>query len=271
MKHLNEEELILYYYNEPLAGQHGASGAAAPLDDSGQQSYGSSGDDASQAARHLEVCQECRAAYGELQRVLNVVATMPVPDRGADYEARVWQRVQPHLPARAQWRLPGWRMWRWAAAGAALAGLVVAAFLAGRFSRPPVRMASRVDAIDPRIQEQVLKLAVAGYLERSSIVLIELANANPGRSMDISAVQERADDLLEENRLYHQTAVRTGDGAVAAVLEELERVLLEITHAPPQLEPAQLDGLRERLRAEGILFRMRVLGSAVGNGDGQKL
>ena len=245
MKHLNEEELVLYYYGE-------AEGA-------------------SQAERHLDGCQECRAALGELQRVLNVVETMPVPERGGDYGNTLWQRLQPGLPARARWRLPGWRMWRWAAAGTALAGLLVAAFVAGRFSRPPARIAAPMAAVDPRIQEQVLKLAVADYLERSGMVLIELSNANPGGSVDISPVQERASDLLGENRLYYQTAMRTGDSAVAAVLDDLERVLLEITHAPPQLGPAQLDGLRERLRAEGILFRMRVLGSAVRSEDGQKL
>jgi hypothetical protein len=50
---------------------------------------------------------------------------------------------------------------------------------------------------------------------------------------------------------------------VAGVLDELERVLLEIEHAPSQISPAELDELRLRLRAEGILFKLRVLGSNV--------
>jgi hypothetical protein len=89
--------------------------------------------------------------------------------------------------------------------------------------------------------------------------------------LDISSEQERAANLLIENRLYRQTALQTGDAVVAGVLEELERVLLEISHAPSRLEPGQVDDLRRRLRTEGILFRIRVLGSTVRNPDEHKL
>jgi hypothetical protein len=50
---------------------------------------------------------------------------------------------------------------------------------------------------------------------------------------------------------------------VAGVLDELERVLLDITHAPSRISPRELRELRERLEAEGILFKIRVLGSNV--------
>jgi hypothetical protein len=150
-----------------------------------------------------------------------------------------------------------------------VATLLVAAFLAGRYypaARGPVRMAA-----DPQAQERILRLAVGDYLDRSQMVLIELANASPRAGLDISSEQERAANLLIENRLYRQTALQTGDAVVAGVLEELERVLLEISHAPSRLEPAQVDDLRRRLRAEGILFRIRVLGSTVRNQDEHKL
>jgi hypothetical protein len=38
---------------------------------------------------------------------------------------------------------------------------------------------------------------------------------------------------------------------------------VEITHAPSKPTPVQLDNLRQRLEAEGILFKIRVLGSNV--------
>ena len=67
------------------------------------------------------------------------------------------------------------------------------------------------------------------------MVLIELANANPKNSMDISDEQERASDLVTETRLYRQTAARTGDTRITGVLDELERVLVDITHAPSNM------------------------------------
>ena len=111
----------------------------------------------------------------------------------------------------------------------------------------------------------VLLVAVGDYLERSQMVLIELTNANPKGSLDISAEQERAGDLVTETRLYRQPAARTGDARVAGVLEELERVLVDITHAPSKITQLQLEELRQRLEAEGLLFKIRVLGANVRN------
>ena len=64
MNHLSEEELILHYYGEEEG-------------------------DALAAERHLEACESCRAFYSSLQRVLNVVDALPVPDRGPEYGAEI--------------------------------------------------------------------------------------------------------------------------------------------------------------------------------------
>jgi hypothetical protein len=106
---------------------------------------------------------------------------------------------------------------------------------------------------------------VGDYLERSQMVLIELTNASPKGSLDISAEQERAGGLVTETRLYRQTAARTGDARITGVLDELERVLVDITHAPSNMTPRQLEELRQRLEAGGILFKIRVLGSNLRN------
>jgi hypothetical protein len=108
-------------------------------------------------------------------------------------------------------------------------------------------------------------VAVGDYLERSQMVLVELANANPKGTLDISSERERAADLVSESRLYRQTADHTGDTAVASVLDDLDRVLMEISHAPSQISPEELETLRQRFEAEGILFKIRVLGSNVRN------
>jgi hypothetical protein len=239
MNHLSEEQLILHYY-----GEEG---------------------DTLATEQHLDLCEGCRELYGSLQRVLNVVDSLPVPQRGAEYGAQVWKRLESQLPVRRRW----WAMpspWRWAVAGTAMAGLLVAAFLAGRFyPQPQVRRPVQMAAADPQAGERILLVAVGDYLERSQMVLVELANANPKVSMDISSEQERAADLVSESRLYRQTAVHTGNAAVASVLDDLDRVLVEISHAPSRISPEELEKLRQRLEAEGILFKIRVLGSNVRN------
>lgn len=252
MNHLSEQDLVLHYYGET--------------------------EDAAPVERHLDTCSACRAAYGALERVLNVVDALPVPERGAAYEADVWRRLRPHVgqafslpPGSPARRRLGWATLRWPAGAVACAVVLAGVFLAGRFSAvsraPRIAPAVRTMA-DSQLQQRVLEAAVADYLDRSGIVLVELLNAG---GPDISAEQERAADLLTESRLYQQTAMRAGDHMLAGILDELERVLLEIAHAPSRLEPAQLDDLRLRLRSDGILFRIRVLGSTVRNQDAHKL
>jgi hypothetical protein len=237
MNHLSEEQLILHYYGEEP--------------------------DPPGAEMHLDRCAECRELYGSLQRVLNVVDTLPVPARSPGYEAEVWRRIEHRLPAPRRWTMTP--PWRWAAVAVALASLLLVAFLAGRFYPQPRHAAAMASAADPQLREGVLLVAVGDYLERSQTVLIELANASSGGPLDISSEQERAADLITENRLYRQTAAHTGDTAVTSVLEELERVLVDIAHSPSSLPAADAAKLRGRLRGEGILFQIRVLDANVKN------
>jgi len=55
--------------------------------------------------------------------------------------------------------------------------------------------------------------------------------------VNIATEQRRAEDLLQENRLYRQTALQEGDTGLASVLDELERVLLDVAHSPEQVTP----------------------------------
>lgn len=231
MNHLSEEDLVLHYYGE--------------------------GPDAISEARHLEECAQCRDALEALAADLAGFG-LEVPQRPENYGERVWLRIADRLPERRPWFALS--PWRWAMAGAAFAGLLVAAFLAGRSY--PGNSAALATA-DRQQRQSVLLVAMGDYLERSQMVLIELANSEPRHGLDISAEQERAEGLVSEARLYRQTALHTGDQAAAGVLDEVERALLEITHEPAEMSPERLEGLRERLKSQGILVKIRVMGQRV--------
>jgi hypothetical protein len=134
------------------------------------------------------------------------------------------------------------------------------AFVAGRHSSAPSPAPA---AADERVRERILLVAVGDHLERSQMLLIELANAPRGRAADIGIEQGWAQELVGANRLYRQAALRAGEPAVAGVLDELERLLVEVAHAPEQLRPAQLEKLQRRIEARGLLFKVRVLESRV--------
>jgi hypothetical protein len=232
MKHLTEEELVLYYYGE-----------------------------GAEIEEHIGGCDQCRASYQALQRVLNSVDSLPVPERAPDYENRVWAAIEGRIDKRSRWSR--WFTWRPALAVAAMAAVVIAAFLAGtRWHQKPV--IQQASAVDPNVRERVLLVAVGDHLERSQMILVELANAAPAAGrLDISNEQKTAEDLLESNRLYRQTAATSGDVATAALLEDLERVLLDIAHSPPEVSARQLQELRQQIEDRGILFKVKVFGSRV--------
>jgi hypothetical protein len=237
MNHLNEEQLVLYYYGETR--------------------------ETADVEEHLGACESCRVTYHTLQRVLNSVDSLPVPERGPDYEARVWNAVERQLPRRRSFAAR-WFTWKPMAVAASMAVLVVAAFLAGRTSLKP-RAGEKTTAEASQVRERVLLVAVGDHLERSQMVLVELSNAGAPKNgrLDISYEQRAAEDLLESNRLYRQTAASTGDVNTATLLEELERVLLEIAHSPSAVSAKQLDDLRNQIEGRGILFKVKVFGSQV--------
>jgi hypothetical protein len=236
MKHLTEEELIAYQEGETTQREA--------------------------IAEHLTGCTACRAELDRIEAVLHALDNLPVPERGPEYGRTVWQQIAPRLPEKAG---RGWGAWfeprRWVAIGA-MAAMVIAAFVAGRWSKP--KDTGTPVASVAQVRERVLVVAVGEHLGKSEMVLMELANAAPDNSgkkqINISAEQKRAEDLLDANRLYRETAKQDGDAALADILDDLERVLLDVAHSPDELTPAKLDSLQKRIEAHGILFKVRVVG-----------
>lgn len=232
--HPSEEQFVFFYYGDA--------------------------EDREALERHLASCDSCRSAYRSIESTLAAVES-PVPERPENYGEHLWARIEQRIgePAGFRWaQLFSPR--RWALAGA-MAGLIVVAFLAGRYSSP--RQAPQVAAISESVRQRILLLAVGDHLDRSQMVLIELEKADGSGPVDISAEQRLARDLISSNRIYRQTATRDGDKEVANVLDDLERVLVEIAHSPSDVTPAELDAIRQRIESQGILFKVRVIDSEV--------
>jgi hypothetical protein len=224
MNHPSEEDLVLHLYGEA--------------------------DESDFLRGHLESCARCREEVAVLRHVLAEVDEETPPEQPADYGARVWERVSKELPASKR---P--RSYYWLAAAAAL---LAATFLAGRFTAPPAEVdTARADLI----RERVLLVALSDHLEESQVLLLEVVN-RAGESPSLAPLErERAAELLQASRLYRQTAYQVGEVAAADVLEELERILLDVSQGPESLEARE--GVRSRIEERDLLFKLRVLGSNV--------
>lgn len=239
-----------------------------------------------QVAQHLEECTDCRVIVAQLQHIVTAAKALPPLQPPAD----VWQRIRTELaePAfsvperRADSREPKAeakrQFWGWKPAWAlGTAAAIVAAFLAGRGveqrhqrsaalqheQQAASPAAERNASTDSSVRERVLLVAVGDHLERSQMVLVELANAQTHGELDISTERQYADDLLASNRLYRQTAVQLGETNVAGVLDDLERVLVEVARGPSQVSMDQLAEIQQRIEGEGILFKVKIIGSDV--------
>jgi hypothetical protein len=254
--HLNEEQLLDYRYGDLAEAKVAAE-------------------------QHLHECENCRASYESLLSVLAMVEALPVAEPGPHFEARMWNKIAPKLtrPGFDWSKLTAWMSPKHLIAYGSVAALLVAAFFAGRSSltpkvdltkAPQVADNTNANANTPgQVRERILLVAVGDHLDRAQSVLLEISNAEPGSKqnseVDISAQQERAQEMLVSNRLYRQTAEHSGDNAVASVLDELEPVLLEIAHSPSKVSSSELEELQRGIESRGLMLKIRVLDSTVRN------
>jgi hypothetical protein len=236
MKHLTEEELMLFFYRDDC--------------------------DATAIESHLAGCAVCQAEFSHLSSVLAKVKPVLVPEPPADYELRTWQAVRAKLPEKRTSFAFTWmfRPQSWGIAAAA-AVVVVIAFLAGRQSN--VSKPGPLQVANAPAGQRVLLVGVGNHLEKSQMLLIEILNADEKDKLDLSSEQGQARDLLETNRLLRVSSAKSGDPELAHVLDELERLLVEVTNSPSDMSEADLQRIQQRIQSQGLLFRVRVVGSKV--------
>jgi hypothetical protein len=238
MKHPGEQDLVLYFYGD------------VP--------------DAAELERHLHECSECAVEFARLRATLSAIE-YPVPERAPDYEAQLWSTLRPRLetaeaPQRRFWA-PMWQPRRWAIAGA-LAAVIIGAFLAGRFTGPKQSGPTLAKTQAPTMaSNRVLMVAVGDHLDRTEMVLMELVNTRAEGKVDISSQRDMAQSLVNDNRLYRQTAQRDKDPEIAGVLDQVERVLMEIAHQPDSVSGKELEELQRQIESQGVLFKVRVIES----------
>jgi hypothetical protein len=259
--HITDDELTAHYYGE--------------LSEAAEK----------RAAAHLEECEVCHANLARLKRVMAAVDMVTMPEPPAEFEKNVWSRLQPALAAESvkatrrvfaldsPWKLGAW--------GSMAAGILIAAFLAGRMwpneSANGARSANgasgasagsaggagtagpadSVEAGEEPLRERVLLVDLNDHFNRTEQTLVEFVSR--GDAPRNSEALTRTEDLVSANRLYRGTAEATGDMAVTDVLDDLERALIEIAGVPANAPASELEAIRRRIDARDLLFKLRVM------------
>ncbi|MGO8757578.1 MAG: hypothetical protein ACLQG3_05585 [Terracidiphilus sp.] len=234
MKHFDEEELIEHYYGEDR--------------------------DPCSAARHIAECAECAANYAALQADLFDVRSLDLPFRDPGWGERIWESIAGSLPERPgrkpSWMRPAFR--RGLVYAAAIAVLVAATFYAGRMwehSKTPVTAAKPAAPAPPRVVVVVL----SDHLDRSERLLVELKHADAGSPEMLSPLGDEARGLLPANRICEKEAESSDDPELEKTLASLDRLLTGLVGRPEGLSAADVARLQKEMKADGLLFEVRML------------
>ena len=258
-QHYAEDDLILYYYGEAPGG-------------------------AARSSSHLDRLRvSARRPYREFAAHARRWCRRPKPpERGEQHGLEVWQRIRHRLPG----------------AGRAVVGigvgcdgiacvLVVRGRRAGHrgVRRRPRRgrVSRRRRRPRPRQLAGISAQPAASTTGGSAILLTSVADhldrvgADPHRhhgtrrtSRDISAEQRLGrGSRCRRAGSIGRTPVDAGEQSVAAVLDELERSLLEIVHSPSQRFPRRISiEIRRRIDAAALLFKVRVMSDELRQREG---
>jgi hypothetical protein len=232
MKHLSEEDLVLLYYDEPGI----AEGSKTAL-------------------VHLAECADCRVAAESLAQTLEACNEWSPPAADAELGRSVWARLAPQLDRRpaADPLAVGRRFWLMAAA---IAALVIAAFFAGRSSSRPAPAITA--GLSEPARERILSIALADHLDRAQLLLTEVANMNDSDAAEFAASRARAKDLVNEGRLLRQVML-SQVSRNEPLLDEVGRFVLEVANAPDSVNAEEIQGLKQRIDAESLLFKVRII------------
>ena len=230
MNHIGEEDLVLLYYGEP--------GVAPEL------------------RAHLSDCLECRHAAEALARTLSLCNEWTVPEPAPEFERSVWAQIAPRMEDR---RRASFTWWKVAGALTATAALLLAAFVAGRASFHP--RPSITAGLSRQARERILAISLADHLDRAEMLLTEISNASDTDGDQLSDDRARAQDLVDEGRLMRQTLALGGETSTLALLDDVERFMLEVANSPEKLTPVDVRALRERIGSDSLLFKVRIIES----------
>lgn len=245
--HLADEDFVLDYYGELDAA------------------------DRERVHAHLAWCADCQHADRDVRATLRLVDVTPLSEPPASFEADMWGRIEPHL--RPVHR-PSWlaRLREWLPAGPALAprlvwgggvaAAIVLAFYVGRAGRQEsLAPTSAGTGALVAARERVLDAEVEEHFERSQRVLTDLVNIDPATPVVLASDQQRAADLVAAGRVYRRTADALGETATSELLEDLERVLLDVANGSPDPTADEIDSWRQRIDQQDLVFRLRVVGA----------
>jgi hypothetical protein len=94
-------------------------------------------------------------------------------------------------------------------------------------------------------------------METSQRLLIRVSNGE-NADVDSETRGQIVENLIGFNRVYRRLAEQSNDRALADVLQQVESMLLEISHTSGPDMGSQWNSIRERLDRSDLIFKLKV-------------
>ena len=229
---------------------------------------------------HLRDCAGCRAALDDLEIIRDALAGRPIV---AAPPAHNWdaftRRLDDRVAREGRTSPASWSVRSVLAAAAMLALVTLGLLVALRATHPaPSGLTATAPAPPPAAltpaatpappsadgQDNTDFAALTGeHFERSKLVVLGLAAKDPGRKPGPDWAYERAlaGELLSDTRLYRLAAEDRGLGSIAAVMGDLELVLLQASFTD-DTDPASLAHIQRLIERRDLVEKMGAVGSS---------
>jgi hypothetical protein len=219
---------------------------------------------------HARACAACAAWMAAGRDTFDLLRASGLREMATDESPGSWPDLRAALAAGSRKATPVFPWWRLAQAAAVLL-LAGASFTVGRLWDQAAGMFSGPDAaaalpgaagatgLDSDGRLLLFSQRTNDYLDRSRMVLLELANGDFGaEGLSLSEASRR---LLQENPAARPVAREIADRRLQDLVEELEVLLGQISRLP-QTESGHVERIRTYLNNSGLLEQLELMGAA---------
>lgn len=133
---------------------------------------------------------------------------------------------------------------------------------------PPVRNPPPTAAISPStpVRSADAETLTAIHFENAELLLRSFRNVRlteSGTTAEVSYEKRRAQQLVYQNMMLRREADSTGDVQVAALLENLEPILIDIANLPDQPADEDIRLIKDRVERKNIVALLQVNSTAM--------
>ena len=115
-----------------------------------------------------------------------------------------------------------------------------------------------VAQFSPRESERVFFSNVSQHLEIGGRVLQMVSNGNGDLAEKVAERKQTIDELVALNRLYRRLAEQSGDIQLVGLLQQMERMFIELNHTDTTTKATDFENIRERLEQSDLLYQLKI-------------